>query len=263
MHRPITHEINRFVEGWPLLKGAVTRWGEPLVGFADATDPLFLELKRAVSPSHALPGDLLRQARTVVVYFLPFDKGIAKSNRRGPHASEAWATAYVETNQLIRDVNDRLAEVLEQAGFRTSLLPPTHNFDEDRLISDWSHKHVAYIAGLGTFGLHHLLITKKGCCGRLGSLVTDAQAQPTLQPEREACLYKFNGTCHVCVKRCVNGALQEEGFDRHKCYAMLLQTVEIHRKVGYADVCGKCSTVVPCSFSDPVSKLLKARNRAS
>ena len=33
-------------------------WKTPLVGFADAGDPLFGELKTAVRPSHGLPGDL-------------------------------------------------------------------------------------------------------------------------------------------------------------------------------------------------------------
>jgi hypothetical protein len=50
---------------------------------------------------------------------------------------------------------------LEKSDFRSVILPPTHNFDEKKLISDWSHKHIGFIAGLGKFGLHQMLITKK------------------------------------------------------------------------------------------------------
>ena len=36
------------------------------------------------------------------------------------------------------DINEHLGRVLEQKSFRTTLLPPTHNFDTETLISDWS-----------------------------------------------------------------------------------------------------------------------------
>ncbi|MCJ7751437.1 MAG: S-layer homology domain-containing protein, partial [Armatimonadetes bacterium] len=42
--------------------------------------------------------------------------------------------------------NLHLAAVLEKEGFRSADLPPTHNFDTETLMSDWSHKHIAYIA---------------------------------------------------------------------------------------------------------------------
>jgi epoxyqueuosine reductase QueG len=56
------------------------RWS----AFADAGDPLFGELKKAVrSHPMGLPGDLLPGARTVIAYFLPFDPAIPRSNHRG------------------------------------------------------------------------------------------------------------------------------------------------------------------------------------
>ena len=63
----------------------------------------------------------------------------------------------------------------------------THNFDEAKLVSYWSQKHVAYMAGLGKFGLHHMIITEKGCCGRLGSIVTNAKiSRPKEAPRNSA-----------------------------------------------------------------------------
>lgn len=236
-------------------KAIRSTWEEPIVGFADADDPLFGKLKEAVRPSHSLPGDLLPGARTVIAYFLPFDREIARANHRGVMSAEAWAVAYVETNRLIAWINNGINNVLEQAGFHGTRLPATHNFDEATLMSDWSHKHVAYIAGIGRFGHHHMLITEKGCCGRLGSVVIDAVIPPTPRPEQERCLYKHNGSCRLCERRCPAEALGEDPFHRHACYHRLMENAKMYERYGLADVCGKCATIVPCSFHDPVARL--------
>ena len=234
-------------------------WKTPLVGFADAVDPLFGELKTAVRPSHGLPGDLLPGACTVIAYFLPFDPAIPRSNHRGTFSSESWAVAYIETNRLIAGINERVNQLLEHGGFRGTHLPATHNFDEKQLMSDWSHKHVAYIAGIGSFGHHHMLITDKGCCGRLGSVVTDAAIEPTPRTERERCLFKFDGSCRICEKRCPAKALVADLFGRHACYDRLLENARLHESHGLADVCGKCAAIVPCSFTDPVKRAIRKK----
>jgi epoxyqueuosine reductase QueG len=259
MKEKITHTIATVVEEASEHNETATAWLRPLVGFADAGDPLFGQLKTAVRPSHSLPGDLLAGARTVIAYFLPFDHAIARANHRGGFSSETWAVAYIETNRLIAEINERLHEILEAAGYRGTRLPATHNFDEATLMSDWSHKHVAYIAGLGSFGHHHMLITDKGCCGRLGSIVTDALIAPTARQDRVRCLYEYNGSCRKCEARCPAAALASQPFLRHACYDRLLENARLHEHIGLADVCGKCAAIVPCSFSDPVKSLTDGR----
>lgn len=57
-----------------------------------------------------------------------------------------------------------------------------------------------------------MLITKKGCCGRVGSVVTDIELMPTPRIDEEYCLYKNNGTCKKCIEKCVNSAFMiQEG----------------------------------------------------
>lgn len=64
------------------------------------------------------------------------------------------------------------------------------------------------------------------------------------------------------MKRCPSGALTPEGFDRHKCYAVLLKNAAIYNNLGTSytdangnavssgsDVCGKCVTSIPCAFT--------------
>jgi epoxyqueuosine reductase QueG len=206
---------------------------------------------------------LLTDARSVVVYFIPFAKDIPRGNRHDRHASKEWARAYIETNRLIEAVNRCLARHLAQKGYRSALLPPTHNFDEDRLVSDWSHKHVAYIAGLGKFGVHHLLITAKGCCGRLGSLVTNFEQPASPRPDGEFCLNRFNGSCLKCVAKCVAGALKPRSLDRRRCYRMLLENAALYSGTELADVCGKCTCIVPCSFHNPVARANLRRSEPS
>jgi epoxyqueuosine reductase QueG len=253
MNDSIIREIIDFVADYQESEPLETQWLEPLVGFADAEDPLFARLHSAVGPTHAMPGDLLEGAQSVIAYFLPFEKSIAQKNKGDFYAAKEWALAYIETNQLIIDLNNHLSEFLAEKEKRCTVLPPTHNFDKKKLVSDWSHRHVAFIAGLGTFGLHNLLITERGCCGRIGSIITDAVCTPSMRPETEHCLYKYDKTCTACVKNCVVEALKVDSFDRQACYNLLLVNEQMYERYGKADACGKCTCVVPCSFQNPVN----------
>jgi epoxyqueuosine reductase QueG len=244
--------ITDFVRKYSLTKQVETKWRDPITSYASTHDPLFQQLKPVISTTHCMPTDLLPEARIVVAYFIPFTTTTVETNHQGRRCSREWAIAYLETNQLIIDLNHYLIHNLEQQGFATTALPPTHHFDNQRLLSKWSHKHVAYIAGLGTFGLHHMLITEKGCCGRLGSLITTAEITPSVKPENTFCLSYDDGSCQQCVEYCVFGALTVNTFNRHLCYDICLSNAEIYSELGLADVCGKCICVTPCSFINPV-----------
>lgn len=263
MKRRVVQEIQKFVADYQNNRNCLTDWGEPLVGFADADDPLFSELRTVVISTHALPAELLSNARSVIAFFLPFTRALSITNSKERISSREWASGYIETNELIAQLNRYLSELFEANGHHSATIPATHNWIEDKLISNWSHRHVAYIAGLGRFGLNNMLITAKGCSGRVGSFVTSAAIKPDSRPEHASCLYKYDGSCKKCVRRCVNEALFEGSFDRFKCYEMLLKNVEEHHSLGYADVCGKCLAAVPCSHVDPVSKKRQAQKKRS
>jgi len=252
--------IKDYIKNYPRLHNVETVWREPLMAVADAFDPRFKELKSQVGPNHLFPQDLLAEARSVVCYFLPFASSIGRGNKPSEPCSDQWALAYLETNRLIKDLNAHIEAELAQKGYRVAVTPATHNFDEKTLLSNWSHRHIAVMAGLGTMGLNRMLITDQGCCGRLGSLVTDMPFTPTPPSEVSACLYFYNESCRRCIKNCPQGVLQENEFDRHKCYELLLQNAEIHKGIGFADACGKCVSHAPCSFINPVKKLLAKKS---
>ncbi len=222
--------------------GTVTAYREPLVGFASADDPRF-EGVRDMVPGHRLPQDLLPDARTVIAFFLPFERWIVDANAtHWENVASEWATAYVETNTLIGQITTHLIEALAKRGIGAVTEPPSHNLDPVSLIGSWSHKSAAVIAGLGSFGLHHMVITDAGCAGRFGSLVIDAALPIAATETKERCLYRYDGSCRECIERCPIQALDPDGsLDRKRCYQHL-QAVS---------VCGKCA-LGPCALQSAV-----------
>ncbi|MEG2037599.1 MAG: epoxyqueuosine reductase, partial [Ruthenibacterium sp.] len=147
-------------------------WRTPLVGFADARAEGFGDLRRIVDPEHALPRELLPEATIVLSYFLPWREEIAASNVGGEDCSAAWANAYVVTNRMVAEwLNPQLAAALRERGNKVAIPQDAGIISEEKLWSHWSQRHVAYLAGLGTFGLNNLLISERGSSGRYFSVV--------------------------------------------------------------------------------------------
>lgn len=253
IEKKIEKIIGDYVKNYMENPEVKTIWMKPIVAFASADDPTFEKLKEVANPNHLMPDDILLGSKSVITYFLPFDESISISNMNGRHSSKEWARAYVETNKMIGKLNDFIIDTINEMGNKAAKLDSKLNMDYEKLISVWSNRHVAYIAGLGTFGLNNMLITKNGCCGRLGNVVTDLKLKPTKRPKYEYCLYKYNGSCGYCADKCVNDALYRDRFDRFKCFEMCLENDKLHSNLkDEVQVCGKCLTVVPCSFNNPV-----------
>ena len=229
--------------------GTVTGYREPLVGFAAADDPRFADLRHVVEPTHMMPQDLLLGAKSVVSFFLPFDLQVVEANaQHREKVAREWAEAYVETNALIERITTHLIELLAKRDIRAAAEPPTDNFDPVTLTSRWSHKSVAVIAGLGSFGLHHMVITDAGCAGRFGSLVIDVDLPVIPSEPKERCLYFHDGSCLECVLRCPVDALDQNGdIDKQRCWVRCLEIAREYKYLGRAEVCGKCA-IGPCAF---------------
>lgn len=213
----IIQKINQIVE-----KSEYARfYKQPIVGFADAKDPLYEELDEIIQVKQMRPEELLASAKTVIVFFLPFSKYLMEKVQNGHTIVQAWSHAYQITNELLAQIQKEVMAELAKEGYEVCGEPPTMNYDPINLTAKWSHKSSAVIAGIGTFGLNRLLITREGTAGRLNSLVTSASFEPTKRPDRSYCLYFQTGKCKVCVKNCPSGALTTNGFDRFRCNAYL------------------------------------------
>lgn len=230
-------------------------WRRPILKFADGESPEFLRLRQSVLPDHYLPQQILPGAKIVVSYFLPFSRQAAESNRGGRYASPLWAAAYQQSSQLLPLINERLCQALRQRGWRAAVPQDTGYAGPGIYKSRWSQRHIARIGGMGTFGLHNLLITDSGCCGYYSSVVTDLEAPPDRMLTEERCLWRSRGNCGQCRRQCVGGAWDEEGrFLRENCLAMCMETADHYCHGEFeqlADACGKCAVGLPCSLGVP------------
>jgi epoxyqueuosine reductase QueG len=259
----ISLQIADYVERHMEKPNISTKWGRPLVGFADAASPYILALQQIIGPLHKTPKDVLDDASIVIAYYVPFTTELAESNAKyGRLASPEWALAYEQTNAMFVHLNAHLIEFLESMGYKAAVAKDASKFPRDTLISNWSHRHFAYAAGLGTFGLNNMLITKSGCCGRYFTVVTNLDVIPDSPLTEELCLYKKDGSCKVCIDNCPVTALSTSEYDRWQCYSLLRENAEIYTEFSssYQDdteestaikgsqVCGKCITASPCAF---------------
>lgn len=257
-----TSELNRVnteVALLPELAG-LRLYNQPLLGIAAADDPYFHTLRNpgVIGPIFRLPGEWLPGARLVVSLFFPFADDVVASNGRDPiEPSPQWLHARIEGQSFINAVCKRLEDALRQAGHE-ALTPSAHpEFIMRKLnappddpsppyTSNWSERHVAHVAGLGTFGLSAGLITEKGMAGRFGSVVTTLALEPDARPY--AGPFDYCTRCGACIPRCVHGAISEAGKQHPPCDAVLGENLRRnYPRYG----CGKCQVRVPCSQHIP------------
>ncbi len=231
-----------FLAGRP----AFVRWCRPpRVGFAEASDLRWELLRTVAHRDHLQPADLLPGARSVVAWFLPFRTRLVEDNRGGAWATADWAAAYVQVNELLAETTAWATDWLADRGFRAAVDPPTGRFDRERLVAPWSHKHAAWVCGLGTFGRHAQLISADGPAGRCVSLVTDAAFPPSPAVVGERCLSRSGGGCELCVDACPVAALAAQPFDRRTCWEHCRANAARRPDLPASQVCGKCAAACP------------------
>lgn len=226
----------------------------PLMGVADAGDPLFEKMKEAsvIGPHAMAPIEWLPQAKSVISFFLPFSKEVRDSNKREKEwPSQEWLHARIEGQAFVSDLCRYLDSILKEAG-HMNIIPVTDsrfsmNDKPPRFTSNWSERHVAFVAGLGTFSLSRGLITEKGVAGRFGSVVTSLSMTADTRKYTE--IDEFCNQCGACLENCpVNAISFEQGKNHEPCGAYLDETaIKFRPRYG----CGKCQVDVPCEFNIP------------
>ena len=230
----------------------------PLLGISSAQDPLYQQLQepQAVGPQHMLPEQWLAGAQSVISFFLPFSQAVKRSNSDRAIPSKEWLYGRVEGQKVVDDVCRFFIKQLEAEGwqavapsidgrFRSKKQSDDPNFHS--FASNWSERHVAYVSGLGTFGLSKGLITARGVAGRFGSVITTAPLMADTRPYSG--LYDYCTYCGACIKRCPVDAISiEHGKDHTICSPYVDLTAQRYApRYG----CGKCQTQVPCMNGIP------------
>ena len=240
---------------------------EPLIGLASATDPLFQKYKEkdVIGPWFMTPEEWMPGAGTVISIFLPFSDAVKKSNHGHIEIpSLLWLFGRIEGQEFIASFAGALRDALTQQTIPTCVpgIDPRFRFikagkglegfsdmTEKTFGSNWSERHAAYAAGLGTFGLSKGLITRRGIAGRFTSIIISERLDPDPRPYTG--LYDYCIMCGACIRRCPANAISiESGKDHAKCFPWLLKTGEMHTpRFG----CGKCQTAVPCESGIPAA----------
>jgi len=274
----IEQEIKEFVRTSLLNRMPITDnhiiFDEPLVQFADGDDPLFAEYKTIIAPIHLTPGEALAKtfnkspedipARlSVISWILPFTREIRESNRRHKITpSRLWLNAYLYGEKFNDALREHMVRLLSQMGYLAvaPVLQPYFKMmeynHEKGYYSNWSDRHIAYAAGLGTFSLSDGFITECGIAHRCGSVVTNLIlpiSPRTAKNPYSNCLFYINGKCKACIARCPAGAITENGHDKTKCqeYMSIKLYHLLKEYTGDEEACGLCQTKVPCEFRNP------------
>ena len=230
----------------------------PILSFGSADDEYFTILKQpSAIGDHFIPAkEWLPHANTVISIFLPFSEAVKKGNRKDKSwPSEEWLHGRIEGQAFLNKLCLYLKDVFINEGYN-SLVPALDerfwsNSNSTRhkakFTSNWSERHVAYVCGLGTFGLSKGLITPKGVAGRFGSIITELYLPPDKREYEN--IYEYCSMCGKCVKNCpANAITLENGKEHYLCSAFLEKTSE-KCKPRYG--CGKCQVGVPCESRIP------------
>ena len=205
----------------------------------------------------------------VIAWILPITYETRLSLRKETIVpSLRWNHTRWHGEALNQEMSDYLVALLEQMGhqavapmysdlWHTVPLP-------NGLASNWSHRHICYAAGLGTFSLSDGFITPKGIAMRCGSAVCDIALTPsprTYATHLANCLFYQDKSCRRCIERCPAGAISEQGHDKKKCQDFLVEQREILKRMGREEGyigrymgCGLCQTKVPCESGIPSKK---------
>ena len=239
----------------------------PIMGVASAMNQFLLglpgnpDMNAPLSP----PQFWLESAASIISLFFPLTAQVRESNRNAGWdvPSQEMIHARNEGAAFANQTMEHLKGMLEAAGYE-AVIPVTDPrfwmaFEKPvngyTFTSNWSERHVAFAAGLGTFSFHRGIITRLGTAGRLSSIITSLELPPTHRPYTD--LYEYCAQCGVCIETCPAGAITvEKGKDHAACREFLRGIAENYKEKKYFPSCGKCQMAVPCESELPLDFLI-------
>jgi len=273
----LTCLITDFVSASPLntlgLPEGEVAWDSPLVGFSRGDDPIYSEYKLHIGDFYWTPLEIFQltfpnvetkaEYLTVISWILPQTQATKDENAaQKVYPSRRWAAARDMGENFNVALRQHVVKTLLQAGVEAvaPMLSPHWSRQTSEccgFASNWSERHAAHAAAMGTFGLCDGLITPVGKAIRTGSVVARLEVHPTPRPYRDHhayCLFYSHGICQKCAERCPVQAISSEGHDKVRCQSHLEKAKSyIHKKYGLENKvgCGLCQVGVPCESHIP------------
>jgi len=211
----------------------------PLVGVADVRaweKPPF----EPWMPEEFFPQSIFPEARSVIVIGLPILLPVLETS-----PSIYYREQYVTVNSLLDQYTYRLAVFLNEQGYPSVFVPRDGYGGIEALRENptafFSHRHAAYLAGLGTFGVNNVILTRKyGPRVRFGSVFTAAVLPPDPIIPDQLCT-----RCMQCMRMCPAKALGGKEYPRGLTdkSACVEQSVELNKR--HISPCGICIKACP------------------
>ncbi|HZK30398.1 MAG TPA: 4Fe-4S binding protein [Methanoregula sp.] len=211
----------------------------PLVGFAPAVrwdDPLF----DPWIPLEFRPRSVFPETVTVIVIGLPVSLPIVET------APSIYYHELYRTVNTLLDINGyRISLFLNTEGFPSVWIPRdgygSISILKEKPLAFFSHRHAAYLAGLGNFGINNMLLTEKfGPRVRFTSIFTAAEIPPDPVIQKALCT-----SCMQCVNVCpvkaLDGRQYPEGLTDKKSCATRSEALNKR----FISPCGLCIKVCP------------------
>jgi len=211
----------------------------PLVGVT-STDRWITPLFDPWIPEEFHPRSIFQDAVSVIVIGLPVCLPVIETT-----PSIYYHELYRTINTMLDQYGYRLSNFLNKKGYPSIFVPRDGYGDISVLIKKpfafFSHKHAAYLAGLGNFGVNNTLLTKAyGPRVRFTSIFTSADLPPDHLMENELCI-----RCMDCVKCCPVGAIDEQDYPEGIIDKKLCAKYSEKLRDRYISPCGVCIKVCP------------------
>lgn len=211
----------------------------PLIGVAPVIrwkTPLF----HPWIPDEFHPDTIFPACVSVIVIGLPVSLPILETT-----PSIYYHELYRTINIMLDQYGYRVSNFLNRKGYPSLFIPRDGYGDISILIENpvafFSHKHAAYLAGLGGFGVNNTLLTRIfGPRVRFTSIFTAADLPPDPVLDDDLCIH-----CMDCVRSCPVGAIDEESYPQGIINKKVCATHSEKLRSRYIAPCGICIKVCP------------------
>jgi epoxyqueuosine reductase len=191
-------------------------------------------------PPEFRPRAIYPEARSVIVIGLPVTLPVVETS-----PSIHYNVLYHTVNAALDQATYALSNHLNAQGY-ASMFIPRDGYGHISLLKEealvfFSHRHAAYLAGLGTFGVNNMLLTEEyGPRVRFGSIFTTARIDPDRPMKDDLCT-----RCMRCVDFCPVKALSGEDYPQGLTNKEACATRAQKLSERFASPCGFCIKVCP------------------